>query len=448
MTDVGIQAMSLYIPRTAVSQSALEVFDRAPSGKYTLGLGQAHMSFVSDREDVISLALTAVDTLVRDAQIGYHQIGRLEVGTETVVDKSKSIKTALMQLFEASGNTEVEGLDNTNACYGGTAALFNSLAWMESSAWDGRYAVVVAADIAVYAPGPARPTGGAAAVAILLAKGKKAAIRFEIGLRATCMGNSYDFFKPHPAVEYPVVKGQETVDTFVRAMDECYDRYRARAKMKDGRAFDVSSGTDYVIFHAPFNKMVVKSFARLLFADFLASAVGEKDVFKDVERWRGLPRDRAHYDREVTAAFVKIARPMYERQCEPAAWIGVEIGNCYTASLYSQLAALLYEKGDDLIGRRVLMYSFGSGFAASMFSMRVVGEVKGVVKKMRLREILKERVIMTPEEYTKCLESRERNYCRVDYEPEWDVDELFPGTFYLDKIGKNGEREYGRVPFR
>ncbi len=47
-----------------------------------------------------------------------------------------------------------------NACYAGTNALFNSLAWIESSAWDGRYAMVVAADIAEYAKGPARPTGG------------------------------------------------------------------------------------------------------------------------------------------------------------------------------------------------------------------------------------------------------------------------------------------------
>ena len=42
-----------------------------------------------------------------------------------------------MQLFEASGNYDVEGIDSTNACYGGTAALLNSIAWMESSYWDG-----------------------------------------------------------------------------------------------------------------------------------------------------------------------------------------------------------------------------------------------------------------------------------------------------------------------
>jgi len=59
------------------------------------------------------------------------------VGTESLVDKSKSIKSMLMRLFKESGNSNVEGVDSTNACYGGTAALFNSTAWLESSAWDG-----------------------------------------------------------------------------------------------------------------------------------------------------------------------------------------------------------------------------------------------------------------------------------------------------------------------
>jgi hydroxymethylglutaryl-CoA synthase len=85
--------------------------------------------------------------------VSFADIGRLEVGTETIIDKSKSVKSVLMQLFEDSGNTSVEGLDTTNACYGGTNALFNSLNWVESSSWDGRLALVVAADIAVYKQG-------------------------------------------------------------------------------------------------------------------------------------------------------------------------------------------------------------------------------------------------------------------------------------------------------
>lgn len=65
--------------------------------------------------------------------------GRLEVGTETIIDKSKSVKSVLMKLFEDSGNFDVEGIDTTNACYGGTNALFNALSWVESSSWDGSF---------------------------------------------------------------------------------------------------------------------------------------------------------------------------------------------------------------------------------------------------------------------------------------------------------------------
>lgn len=55
-----------------------------------------------------------------------------------------------MQLFEGAGNRSIEGATTINACYGGTASMFNSAAWVESSEWDGRYAIFVAADIAVY----------------------------------------------------------------------------------------------------------------------------------------------------------------------------------------------------------------------------------------------------------------------------------------------------------
>ena len=37
--DVGIHAIEIYFPSTYVSQEELETFDKAPKGKYTIGLG-------------------------------------------------------------------------------------------------------------------------------------------------------------------------------------------------------------------------------------------------------------------------------------------------------------------------------------------------------------------------------------------------------------------------
>ena len=55
-----------------------------------------------------------------------------------------------MWIKQESGNTDIEGVDSTNACYGGTAALFNCVNWVESSSWDGRYGLVVCTDSAVW----------------------------------------------------------------------------------------------------------------------------------------------------------------------------------------------------------------------------------------------------------------------------------------------------------
>lgn len=174
-SHVGILALELVLPSRCVSQDDLELYDNVSRGKYTIGLGQEIMSFCTDREDVVSLCLTAVSNLMNRTKtsmtfmcvyvyiykyllhiinycqcyvvfnnnnnnnsLGYSDIGRLEVGTETPVDKSKSIKSMLMRLFDNCDNKNVEGVDSINACYGGTAALFNSIAWIESSAWNGK----------------------------------------------------------------------------------------------------------------------------------------------------------------------------------------------------------------------------------------------------------------------------------------------------------------------
>jgi hydroxymethylglutaryl-CoA synthase len=164
-----------------------------------------------------SIALTTLSSLFRKYSIDPNSIGRLEVGTETLLDKSKSCKSVLMQLFEKSGNLNVEGVDTVNACYGGTNAVFNAINWIESSAWDGRNAVVVAGDIALYNKGNARPTGGVGCVAMLI--GPDAPLVFEPGLRGTYITHAYDFYKPDFNSEYPYVDGQFSLRCYTEAVD-------------------------------------------------------------------------------------------------------------------------------------------------------------------------------------------------------------------------------------
>lgn len=62
--NFGIAALELYIPKPFVDmnkfgkrQSDPEIYNRVPRGKYTTGLGQQKMSFVSENEDPVSLAM-------------------------------------------------------------------------------------------------------------------------------------------------------------------------------------------------------------------------------------------------------------------------------------------------------------------------------------------------------------------------------------------------------
>lgn len=124
------------------------------------------------------------------------------------------------------------GCDTTNACFGGTQALFNAVDWIESRSWDGRLALVVMTDIAVYGDPKARPTGGAASAALLVGPG--APLVLQGGLRACHMKHVYDFYKPDLGSEYPRVDGPLSLRCYTEALDACYQLYRQKAQAKSG----------------------------------------------------------------------------------------------------------------------------------------------------------------------------------------------------------------------
>ncbi|XP_060577082.1 hydroxymethylglutaryl-CoA synthase, cytoplasmic-like [Ruditapes philippinarum] len=339
--NVGIVAIEVYFPAQYVDQKELEKFDGASTGKYTIGLGQEKMGFCSDNEDVNSLCLTVVQRLMERNGISYSDIGRLEVGTETILDKSKSVKTVLMQLFESCGNTNIEGIDTTNACYGGTSALFNAVNWIESSYWDGRKALVVAGDIAVYASGNARCTGGAGAIAMLI--GDDAPLVFERGCRATHMQHVYDFYKPNMDSEYPVVDGKLSIQCYLHALDKCYDIISHKlesAEIKTGSS--LLDCADAFVFHSPFCKLVQKSVARIMFNDFLQDPHPEqRQIFTGLDAFRELNLEDTYFNKQVETAFMTVSRTEFIKKTEPSLLLAKQIGNMYTPSVYGGLVSFL-----------------------------------------------------------------------------------------------------------
>lgn len=439
--NIGIKAIEVYIPSQAVSQSELEVFDNIPAGKYTIGLGQTNMSFVNDREDIYSLALTATSKLIKNFNIDTNNIGRLEVGTETLLDKSKSVKSVLMQLF--GDNNDIEGIDTLNACYGGTSAILNSVNWVESSAWDGRDAIVVCGDIAIYDKGAARPTGGAGAVALLI--GPDAPIVFD-SVRGSFMEHAYDFYKPDFTSEYPVVDGHFSLACYVKAIDKCYQTYSKKInKAAEGKTVGINH-FDYNAFHVPTCKLVTKSYARLLYNDFKSSPESFKDLVDEetAKHIASLSYDATLTDKTVEKVFVNLAKKESVKRVSPALKVPTNTGNMYTASAWASLSSLLYYVGsEELQNKRIGVFSYGSGLASTLLSVVVKGDISAITKNLDFDHKLGEgRTIQTPEKYIEAIALREGAHLQKSFTPKGSIDLLEKGTYYLVEIDDRYRRKY------
>lgn len=444
--NVGILAIELIFPSLYVDQTQLEEFDGVSKGKYTVGLGQERMGFCSDLEDINSLCLTVVHKLIENYKIHLQDIGRLEVGTETIIDKSKSVKSLLMQLFEKEGCYDIEGVDTTNACYGGTAALFNAINWIESSAWDGRFALVVAGDIALYAKGSARPTGGAGAVAMLI--GPNAPLVFDRGLRATYMRHVYDFYKPDLTSEYPLVDGKLSIQCYLSALDSCYNLYKKKAEKKE-----IKVDLDYfdaVLFHTPYCKLVQKSLARIALNDFI---INPNDIkFESLASFKNLKLEDTYFNRDVEKACMNYSNSIFEAKTKPSLFVASQVGNMYTPSVYGGLVSLLISKSiSELAGNKIGLFSYGSGLASSMFSITVSQDYsdnsplhKLVSNLDGIKSLLSKRICIAPEKFSTMLDLREKNCHKAPYEPVSDLKQLFPGTYYLVKVDDLHRRSYSR----
>lgn len=476
--NIGILSIAAYFPKTYVSQEDLEVYDKVDSGKYTKGLMQDKMGFCTDLEDINSIALTVTKRLVDESGVSLNDIGYLEVGTETILDKSKSVKTVLMELFESSGNTDIEGVDTTNACYGGTAALFHAIDHCYAPYWDGRLAIVVAADIAVYDKGNARPTGGCGAIAMLI--GPNAPLVFD-PFRATHMTHTYDFYKPDPSSEYPTVDGKLSLQAYISAVDKCYQAYRKKYLVnnldKDPTKVSLLDEFDGILFHSPYCKLVRKAFARLLYNEY--DVLRESNnIKKQDDRYIGfeeLPAAEKNMNYEnwmkpigkssLEKVAIQLSEQLYQQKTAESLYLSNQVGNMYTASLYSCLVAYLTSKPvESMAGKQILFFSYGSGSAASMFSARLVTDVQAIKRLIigvnDVRRKLGERIKVTPEEFTAHLEHRKKTFSLPSRSPTGqpleasdsncnvgvvDIETyLYPGTYYLTSVDGMFRRKYSR----
>ena len=331
--SVGIEHLYTYAPQYALPLTALAEARGVAPEKLTRGLGVQAMAVPPACEDVVTLAATAGARCLRAAGVDPREIGLLVVATETGVDHSKPVGIFVHELLGVGPHCRV--YEVKHACYGGTAALMTAADWVRASRGKARRALVVAADIARYALGsPGEPTQGAGAVALLVGPEPRALFLSEdSGVHAA---NVYDFWRPL-ARRVALVDGKFSIDCYLDALAGAFKSYRdlERPALADGEG--LVDRLARVLYHTPFPKMASKAHRRLLEVD------------------RGQIADEA-----FEASYAELVAP---------GLAGVsQIGNTYTASLYVCLASILESEGRTLAGRRIGLFSYGSGCCAEFFT--------------------------------------------------------------------------------
>ena len=77
------------------------------------------------------------------------------------------------------------------------------------------------------------------------------------------------------------------------------------------------------------------------------------------------------FNQKTNKVLLKYFKDMWKDRCERSLYLAKMLGNIYTGSLYNGLITLLCDKSVDLTDKQVMMFSYGSGGAASMFFVRV-----------------------------------------------------------------------------
>ncbi|MFW6049711.1 MAG: hydroxymethylglutaryl-CoA synthase family protein [Myxococcota bacterium] len=318
--ETGIASIGLHLPPLAMDVRELAALRGVDPNKYTLGLGCNEMALCGDRVDVVQLAAEAGRRAIARWGGDPARIGLLAVGTETARDMSRPLSAFVAESLGLSG--ALRSYEVKHACYGGTVALRQALEWRASGAAAGKAALVVAADVALYAPGdPGEPTQGAGAVAMVVDDARVARVDLTSHPYAE---PAFDFWRP-VGEAYPRVDGPLSLECYMRAAEACFGAW-----VGDGDAAEAFETLEAACFHVPFPKMVKKAVMRL------GTSFG--------------------WDEATTAAF-------FEQKVAPTMRYNRRVGNAYTASLWLSVADALAGLPE---GRRIGAFSYGSGFGSEL----------------------------------------------------------------------------------
>lgn len=278
---------------------------------------------------------------------------------------------------------------------------------------------------------------------------------FDRGVRSIYMQHAYDFYKPNMDSEYPVVDGKLSVKCYLHALDKCYQAYTEKATQTGikGKEDNLINSSDAFVFHSPYCKLVQKSFARIFLNDFLQEPSPDfSGRYAGLESLRNLKLEESYFDRDAEKALMAASNSLFTLKTKPSLLLANQVGNMYTPSVYGGLASyLLSASPSELVGHRIVLFSYGSGLASAMFSIKITKDLGPKLNKLlenlsNISKNLQNRVKVSPEEFDKTMKLREETHNRAPYTPVGSTEGLFPGTWFLTEVDSMHRRKYDRVP--
>lgn len=286
--------------------------------KYTIGIGQEKMSIAPPDEDVVSLAAKATAPILE--LINKEEITAILFATETGIDQSKSAGVFLHGLLGLSKRCRV--IELKHACYAGAAGVQMATAMVKANSKE--KILVVAADIAKYdVDTSGEATQGCGAVAMLISAEPRI-LEIEPG-SGYFTDDVMDFWRPNHR-STALVDGKYSTKVYLNSLKQAWEHFTEQTE----RTFQ---DIDYFCYHIPFTKMAEKA---------------HKTLVKKV----GAKLDQAQFDAQT------LPSQLYNRI----------VGNCYSASLFVGFISLLDNVKDNLEGKRVSFFSYGSGCVAEFFT--------------------------------------------------------------------------------
>ncbi len=346
---VGIDKLAVYTSRYALDLGTLAAARGIEADKFYVGLGQHMMSVPPPCEDIVTMAASAAAQALED--IDLNEIDMLLFATESAFDQSKASGLYVHELLGLPARCRTVELKQ--ACYSGTAAIQLALPYLRENPT--RKVLVIASDIARYGLGSTGESSqGCGAVALVLSVNPRIAVIEPVsGFVAESV---MDFWRPN-YLDEALVEGKYSSRLYLTMLEKTWNDYCELS----GREF---KDHDYFCYHAAVPRLVEKAHQSLL---RLTQQKMEEDVWM---------RDIGY-----SLAYNRI------------------IGNSYTASLYVGLTSLLDHVAEDLAGKRIGFYSYGSGCVAEFFSAVIQPGYREVLKTQYHQALFASRTPLSYKEY-------------------------------------------------